>query len=167
MEGTHRVETAMPTMVQEPQPRTRKLASRLSDTRPGRDVPIDWAHLTRFTLNDTSLEQEVLGLFAMDAPRYLAKMQSAASTKDWVEAAHTLKGSARAVGAWTVAECAQAAEALQKTAQIEHSNGPFDPQSNSALKAALEQLGEAVRITLAYINRLHAESAKGKMPRPA
>lgn len=157
----------MPTMVHETQTRTRRFSSRVSDARTSRDVPIDWAHLTRFTLNDTSLEQEVLGLFAMDAPRYFAKMQSAANLKDWAEAAHTLKGSARAVGAWAVAECAQAAEALQKTFQTEQTYHPFDPRSSTALKAALEQLGEAVRSTLAYIDGLRANAPREAMSRPA
>jgi HPt (histidine-containing phosphotransfer) domain-containing protein len=103
----------------------------------------------------------------MDAPRYFAKMQSAANLKDWAEAAHTLKGSARAVGAWAVAECAQAAEALQKTVQTEQTGHPFDPRSSTALKAALEQLGEAVRSTLAYINGLRADAPREAMPRPA
>jgi HPt (histidine-containing phosphotransfer) domain-containing protein len=67
------------------------------------DTPIDWAHLSRFTMNDRALEQEVLGLFAIEAPRYLAQLNAAADRKDWIEAAHTLKGSARAVGAWAIA----------------------------------------------------------------
>ena len=59
------------------------------DARRTCETPIDWTHLSRFTLNDTALENEVLGLFAMDAPRYLAKMVAARGRKDWIEAAHT------------------------------------------------------------------------------
>ena len=97
----------MPTTVIDGQDRSRDTAGRKRDSRRTYDTPIDWTHLSRFTLNDKALEHEVLGLFAMDAPRYLAKMVGARGRKDWIEAAHTLKGSARAVGAWNVAEYAE------------------------------------------------------------
>jgi HPt (histidine-containing phosphotransfer) domain-containing protein len=124
-----------------------------SERRP--DTPIDWSHLSRFTMNDRALEQEVLGLFAMEAPRYLARIQSPASRKDGAEAAHTLKGSARAVGAWAIAECAQAVEALQMSAQHEHSE-PWPGArgtgtAGQSVQQALDRLTDAVRRTLAYI----------------
>jgi len=127
---------------------------------PGRhhDAPIDWMHLSRFTLNDKALEHEVLGLFAMEAPRYLARMYAAADRKDWIEAAHTLKGSARAVGAWAIAECAQAAETLEINAGPEAIRVP----AQSALRPcrgmieALEKLNEAVRRTLIYIEQMRS-----------
>jgi HPt (histidine-containing phosphotransfer) domain-containing protein len=121
------------------------------DSRPTSATPIDWSHLSRFTLGDTALEHEVLGLFAMDAPRYLAKMVAARHRKDWIEAAHTLKGSARAVGAWNVAECAQAAEALQLTA-----GAWADVADIRGMAEVLERLGRAVRGTVAYIEQLAA-----------
>jgi HPt (histidine-containing phosphotransfer) domain-containing protein len=74
--------------------------------------PIDHGHLARFTLGDRALEVEVLGLFAGQVPVYLDRLRRADSHRAWHEAAHTIKGSARAVGAWTVAAAAEAAEAL-------------------------------------------------------
>ncbi len=122
------------------------------------DTPIDWAHLSRFTMNDRALEQEVLGLFAMEAPRYLARMQTASSRKDWIEAAHTLKGSARAVGAWAIAECAQAAEALQLSASREPAGSPAstvgDARATHGALQSLDRLDEAVRRTLRYIEQM-------------
>jgi HPt (histidine-containing phosphotransfer) domain-containing protein len=118
------------------------------------DTPIDWTHLSRFTMNDRALEREVLGLFAAEAPRYLARMHATASRKDWIEAAHTLKGSARAVGAWSIAECAQAAEALQVSAQREFAAGEADAGTTHGARQALERLHEAVRRTLSYIEQL-------------
>src|SRR5690606_18408530 len=122
------------------------------------DTPIDWAHLSRYTMNDRALEQEVLGLFAMEAPRYLAQLQSAASHKAWIEAAHTLKGSARAVGAWAIAECAQAAEAVEISAEREHARGPDGANIRAPHGAdqALARLGEAVQRTLAYIEHIRS-----------
>ena len=74
--------------------------------------PIDTTYLRRFTLGNSDLEREVLGLFAEHAPGYLDQLRRAGSAKAWHDAAHTLKGSARAVGAWRVARSAEAAERL-------------------------------------------------------
>jgi HPt (histidine-containing phosphotransfer) domain-containing protein len=127
------------------------------------DTPIDWAHLSRYTMNDKALEHEVLGLFAMEAPRYFAQLQSAASHKAWIEAAHTLKGSARAVGAWAIAECAQAAEAVQLSAEREQAQTPdcADVRVTHGADQALERLGEAVRHTLAYIEYIRSPETAG------
>lgn len=140
----------MATTVSEGQDRVRHTAGRKHEPLRTSDTPIDWSHLSRFTLNDKTLEHEVLGLFAMDAPRYLAKMLAARSRKDWIEAAHTLKGSARAVGAWNVAECAEAAEALQLTVNGEHA-GLGDSRG---MAEALDKLGQAVSSTVAYVEQV-------------
>lgn len=134
------------------------------------DAPIDWTHLSRFTMNDKALEREVLGLFAAEAPRYLARLQASTNRKDWIEAAHTLKGSARAVGAWAIAECAQAAEALQLSAQRElaaaTSGSEADASTTHGARQALERLHEAVRGTLSYIEQLAPLEADGAVSRP-
>ena len=74
------------------------------------DEPIDFAHLFRMTLGDHDLAHEVLALFDRQAGLLIAKM--AAVDPSCVAAlAHTIKGSARGVGAWPVARAAQAVEA--------------------------------------------------------
>ncbi len=68
------------------------------------DAPLDLAHLERMTLGDASLEQEVLAMFAAqsaDLARRLSEMPA-----DAAMLVHTLKGSARAIGAVRVAEAA-------------------------------------------------------------
>jgi hypothetical protein len=70
---------------------------------------IDLAHLARMTLGERSLEAEVLVLFDRQAAILLAHMRSSAPPA--VAAfAHTLKGSARGIGAWRVAAAADAVE---------------------------------------------------------
>jgi hypothetical protein len=70
---------------------------------------IDREHLARMTFGEPSLEREVLALFDRQAGMLLARMVPGelplAAT-----AAHTLKGSARGVGAWRVALAAEAVE---------------------------------------------------------
>jgi HPt (histidine-containing phosphotransfer) domain-containing protein len=89
--------------------------------------PIDLDHLSRMTLGERSLEREVLALFDRQADILLERMNSAAPA-GVATLAHTLKGSARGIGAWGVA---QAAEAVEQA-------GP------SALKPAVVALGEAI-----------------------
>jgi HPt (histidine-containing phosphotransfer) domain-containing protein len=80
-------------------------------------MPVDLAHLRRYTLGDQALEAEVLELFLAQLPETIASLRSAANERDWKIAAHTLKGSSRAVGAWRIATLAQEAEGLTSGAE--------------------------------------------------
>jgi HPt (histidine-containing phosphotransfer) domain-containing protein len=71
--------------------------------------PIDRAHLSRMTLGEKELEREVLALFDRQAELLLARMRKAEPAVV-AAAAHTLKGSARGIGAWQVANTAEALE---------------------------------------------------------
>lgn len=76
-------------------------------------APIDRGHLARYTLGDRELELEVLALFAGQAGKCLSEMAMARTPKDWKDAAHGLKGSAKAVGAWEVGNLASSAETME------------------------------------------------------
>ena len=76
---------------------------------PSRGRPVDLVHLARQTMGDRALEQEVLGLFVQQVSTVRERLQNA----DLVERralAHTLKGAARGVGAFALADCADAIE---------------------------------------------------------
>ena len=68
------------------------------------DGPIDFAHLGRITLGDTGLEHEVLAMFSAQSAHLIDAI--AALPEDVRALAHTLKGSARAIGAFAVADAA-------------------------------------------------------------
>jgi len=72
--------------------------------------PIDLAHLARMTLGDLSLEREVLQLFERQAGMLLGRVRGG-SPPAIAAIAHTLKGSARGIGAKRVASAAEAVEA--------------------------------------------------------
>jgi HPt (histidine-containing phosphotransfer) domain-containing protein len=72
------------------------------------DGPIDIDHLRRMTLGDAGLEREVLAMFAAQSVGLIASL--AARSADATALAHLLKGSARAIGAFRVAEAAEALE---------------------------------------------------------
>jgi HPt (histidine-containing phosphotransfer) domain-containing protein len=71
--------------------------------------PIDLVHLSRQTGGDTELEQELLALFADQCVKHLDTIRRA-NAKTGSDAAHTLKGAARAIGAWAVADAAERVE---------------------------------------------------------
>ena len=60
------------------------------------------------TLGDAGLKREVLAMFLKQAGKLLAAL--AACPGEGAAPAHTLKGSARAIGAFHVAACAEALE---------------------------------------------------------
>ena len=90
--------------------------------------PIDYEHLQRMTLGDAGIEQEVLTMFSAQSAKLIQALM--AQPSDAGALAHTLKGSARAIGAFAVADAAERLEAVIA--------GGLDPS------AALARLGEAV-----------------------
>ncbi|WP_436637432.1 Hpt domain-containing protein [Microbaculum sp. FT89] len=76
------------------------------------EAPVDLVHLARHTFGDADLEREVLQLFMTQSRIYLNRLKEARDVENWRRAAHTIKGSARGIGAWAVAERAQTAELL-------------------------------------------------------
>jgi HPt (histidine-containing phosphotransfer) domain-containing protein len=76
---------------------------------PVADEAIDRRHLARMTLGDRSLEREVLQLFVRQTTIMLARLTGAAPPLA-AGCAHTLKGSARGIGAWRVARAAERLE---------------------------------------------------------
>jgi HPt (histidine-containing phosphotransfer) domain-containing protein len=77
------------------------------------DGPIDIAHLARMTLGDAGLEREVLAMFSAQAVGLIGRLK--ALPTDTTELAHTLKGSARAIGAFRVADAAEALETATRS----------------------------------------------------
>ena len=72
---------------------------------------IDLVHLARQTDNDPALEDELLVLFDRQSASILAQLSGEeATTRKRADAAHTLRGSALAIGAGAVARAAQAFE---------------------------------------------------------
>lgn len=74
------------------------------------DGPIDFEHLKRMTLGDPGLEQEVLAMFSAQSAKLVGTLATMPS--DAGALAHTLKGSARAIGAFAVADAAARLEAV-------------------------------------------------------
>lgn len=81
------------------------------------DAPkVDIAHLERMTGGDEALMSEVLGLFREQGTVWQRLLSPDNETGDWLIGAHTIKGSARSIGAWELGEICSRAEvaALEK-----------------------------------------------------
>ncbi len=78
--------------------------------RPSGGRPVDLVHLSRQTGGDKALETEVLALFARQARQAVTQMGSLDKTER-AHLAHKILGSARGIGAFEVARCAEAVEA--------------------------------------------------------
>lgn len=104
---------------------------------PSRARPVDLVHLARQTLGDRALEQEVLGMFVQQLAVTRERL-AAANEGERQTLAHTLKGSARSIGAFAIADCA---EAIEK-----------QPSGKTHL-SRLSKLIDEVRDFIAAINR--------------
>ena len=78
----------------------------------GAEEPIDFTHLFCMTLGDHGLEREVLALFDRQVDMLIARM-GVVDASCVPALAHTIKGSARGIGAWPVARAAEAVEAAR------------------------------------------------------
>jgi HPt (histidine-containing phosphotransfer) domain-containing protein len=83
----------------------------------GAEPLIDLVHLSRQTLGDAALETELLRLFEEQARAFAARLRAPAPQNETardiqqrIVLAHTLKGSSRAIGAFALADAAQAYE---------------------------------------------------------
>ena len=113
------------------------------------DGPIDNAHLDRMTLGDIALEREVLAMFSAQAVGLIARLATLASkgrssggrsseaSSEGLALAHTLKGSARAIGAFRVADTAEALEAAVR-------NGDDPSEALAGLKDAIAEARAAI-----------------------
>jgi len=79
--------------------------------------PVDIAHLDRYTGGDAAINAEVLRLFEGQCREIVARLESLLSdgspgdlARKWHEAAHALKGAARGIGAFALADAACDAE---------------------------------------------------------
>lgn len=110
--------------------------------------PVDIAHLSRYTGGDASVNAEVLTLFADQAVDLLARLDAALVRQDdktWRDVTHGIKGGARGIGAFALADAAAAAEA----------SDPAVSQEGAAVcLRQLKEQAEAVRLFIvAYLGR--------------
>jgi HPt (histidine-containing phosphotransfer) domain-containing protein len=103
------------------------------------DGPIDIEHLRRMTLGDASLEREVLAMFSAQSVSLIGTLSTLPAGA--AALTHTLKGSARAIGAFRVADAAARLEAVLQ-------NGGDPAEALAELKDAVAEARVAVEAIL-------------------
>jgi HPt (histidine-containing phosphotransfer) domain-containing protein len=99
--------------------------------------PIDFTHLRNQTMGNRDLERKVLRLFLHQITEAIGRIRSAETVEKRSEAAHLLVGSARNVGAFSIAYIA---------GEIELSKGPV-----AGRLVALERAAEQARFAIADV----------------
>lgn len=100
---------------------------------PGSDRRVlDLAHLDHHTFGDAGLRAELLELFTGQLGQYLNALETSSSHQDWLVAAHTLKGSARAVGAIAISEICQTLEDLPREHWLQVRDEPMAELQSAA-----------------------------------
>ncbi len=105
-------------------------------------VPIDLVHLARQCAGDHALEQELLALFADQCVKLLGEIKAADHGRGR-DAAHSLKGAARAVGAWEVAAAAEVAESGLAAGAAEAACLPALEQATARARTAILAMRQA------------------------
>lgn len=100
----------------------------------GAPLTIDLVHLARQTLGDNALEAELLRLFDRQALSLEARLVAETGRNRRSEFAHLLKGSARAIGAFALAE---AAERFEAACRVD------DPELESFLGGLMQAIRQA------------------------
>jgi len=98
----------------------------------------DIALLRRYTFEDSDLERELLELFQAQLPLLIRQLAESKSQSEWHLAAHTLKGSARSVGAPALAELALELE------QIGYQENPQRAKLATRVEAAVKAFATSV-----------------------
>jgi HPt (histidine-containing phosphotransfer) domain-containing protein len=78
---------------------------------------VDFAYLEAYAGGDLGVVEEVLALFREQAEMWLRLLDPNAPGQGWRDAVHTLKGSARGIGAGALGAACEAAEQAGPNAQ--------------------------------------------------
>jgi HPt (histidine-containing phosphotransfer) domain-containing protein len=110
----------------------------LDNSTSGFNPPLDLVHLARLCLGDHELEAELLQLFRQQAPTLTARLSGSPplSSDTKAKIAHTLRGSALAVGAGRVAD---AAWRIEELASAGGDQGSAEGRAIAALRSAVSE----------------------------
>ncbi|MGH6674575.1 MAG: Hpt domain-containing protein [Xanthobacteraceae bacterium] len=100
-----------------------------------RECVIDDEHLERITLSDRDLEREILQIFVRQAAIMIGRI-AGSDPAVAAAAAHTLKGSARGIGAWRVALAADRIERASQEGSFETLNAAITDLKAASLEAS-------------------------------
>lgn len=100
------------------------------------DRVFDRAHFDTMTASDRSLQIELIGLFRAQSVLWRRLLIPDAPVHTWRDAAHTVKGTARGLGLWALADACEAAETLGRAGAVE---GRWVSEHLERVRARLEE----------------------------
>lgn len=80
----------------------------------GTEKPIDLVHLSSLTMGDRSLELEILKMFSGQTTQFLSSIEAANDVEAIKRVSHTIKGAAKSIGAFRLADIAAEGEEAGK-----------------------------------------------------
>lgn len=107
----------------------------------------DRAHFAMMTGDDAALQVEILAIFRVQAALWGRLLIPDAPTSVWADAAHTVKGSAKGLGLWRLAEVCEDAESLGRAGAVE----------GAPVKAVLSRVRHALDEALQALERSAVE----------
>jgi len=102
---------------------------------------LDVDHFRHMTGNDQALQAEIIQLFRAQAELWARLLIPDAPVQTWEDAAHTLKGAARGLGLWTLADACEDAEELARAGAV---HGPQVVRALAHIRNELEVALEAL-----------------------
>ncbi len=109
----------------------------------------DRAHFAMMTGDDTALQAEIVAIFRVQAALWGRLLIPDAPTSVWADAAHTVKGSAKGLGLWRLADVCEDAERLGRAGAVE----------GAPVKAVLSRVRHALDEALQALERSAVEAA--------
>ena len=80
---------------------------------------LDTEHFSAMTGGDVALQAEILALFRAQAALWERLLIPDAAVVTWTDTAHMIKGSARGLGLWRLAEACELAERLGRSGALD------------------------------------------------
>jgi HPt (histidine-containing phosphotransfer) domain-containing protein len=102
---------------------------------------LDVDYFRLMTGDDRALQAEIVALFRAQAELWRRLLIPDAPVCTWRDCAHTVKGTARSLGLWTLAEACEDAEALAFTGAVE---GAAITQALAQVRADLAEALDAL-----------------------
>ena len=106
---------------------------------------LDLQHLDKYTAGDAALRGELLLLFSEQLAQQISALCGDCRGEDWLIATHTLKGAARAIGAFQIGETAELLEQLDPGGDAQMCAKLIDQlvQQAKECRAAIDDVSQA------------------------
>ena len=101
---------------------------------------IDFEHLRRYVGEDAGLTAEVFGLFKNQVDLWSPQLQADLDDSSWEMMTHSLKGTARAIGAMQLAQICESAESLTGDGQRPGSRAVAIEKMESAISQIMIEI---------------------------